>query len=260
MYSPSVASAVRSLKRRRAGSVGRPNKRPRLGAMTMRIRAPPPMVRMSRPELKGVDTVLDIAAGSVLATTNTNGASFVLNLIQPGNGSWNRVGNKVQHKSVRIRARVDQLYTDATTTGNIVANTLRMVVVWDQQPSSGSIPTFDTIFGKTVQDGTESTEFYDSLRYDNTGRFKVLSDSFVDSNPALFNGAAGSTDQVNNTYYCDKMVNLSGLTSVYSGQSAPQTIADISTGAIYIFFRAAANDTANRWQVDGVARLRYYDK
>jgi len=98
-------------------------------------------------EKKGVDT--SIALTPVIATTNTNASSFVLNLIQAGNGSWNRVGRKVHLKSLRLRGHLRWLYGNNAGTNNLDANAVRMVVVWDKQPSGGAIPTFDAIFGKT---------------------------------------------------------------------------------------------------------------
>jgi len=56
-------------------------------------------------EIKGMDTELAIA-GPVLATTATNGDCFVLNLVQQGAGSWNRVGRKIRMKSLRLKGLI----------------------------------------------------------------------------------------------------------------------------------------------------------
>ena len=58
-------------------------------------------LKPSVPEKKGLDTNLYIA--SVINTSNTNTNCFVVNLIQQGSGSWNRVGRKVNLKSLRIK-------------------------------------------------------------------------------------------------------------------------------------------------------------
>ena len=52
-------------------------------------------------EMKGMDT--DISYVSVIGSTNTNAGIYVLNLVQQGNGSWNRVGRKTHSSSVRLR-------------------------------------------------------------------------------------------------------------------------------------------------------------
>lgn len=208
-------------------------------------------------EKKGVDT--DISLTPVIATTSTNASSFVLNLIQAGNGSWNRVGRKVHSKSLRIKGLVSISNTPTFATGAGVGNFLRMVVVWDKQPSSGAIPTFDAIFGITAQDGTESCpDITCPPRYDNMDRFQVLLDRCYKSED-LAVPAFGSAPTMTQYMPIDEYVKLGARETVFSGQSAPMTIADISTGALYVFFRAAGNVAASVAAVDGIARLRYTD-
>jgi len=212
-------------------------------------------------ELKGVDTALTIA-GPVLSTTNTNGDAIVLNLIVPGTGSWNRIGRKIRMASVRLRGAAQHTYSPTATTLNLVDNSLRMVVVYDKNPNSGTIPTFDTIFGVTAPDGTESSNMYAPLRYDNTDRFTVVCDQIMDSDISATSMATGTGQQVTNVISFDKYVNLRGLTAQYSGQSSPQTIADISSGALYVYFRALNALATSGWLVasSSFARLRYMDQ
>lgn len=216
-------------------------------------------VSRSAVEIKGMDTTINTS--DVLATTNTNGGAFVLNLIQQGNGSWNRVGRKVRNKSIRLLIDGFFLQGPTGTTADLVGANMRMVLVWDKQPSSGAIPTFDTIFGRTVQDGTESTQYNDPLRYDNTGRFSVIRDCIEPMNPETYN-TGGTTNLVQYRFHFDKYVDLKGRETVYSGQSSPMTIADISTGALYLYFRAS-NDATNvsefRIASTSMTRLRYTD-
>lgn len=211
-------------------------------------------------EKKGIDTALTIA--SVIATTNTNGDCFVLNCIQPGSGSWNRIGRKVNLTSIRLRGELLHQYTDTATFGVITGNAVRMVVVWDKQPSGAAIPAFDVVFGQTSQLGTEATLYKDALRFDNMDRFTVLRDTVIDMKPPLFNGAAGTQDFTFPMYSFDEYIKLGGRETLFSGQSNPCTISDISTGALYVYFRAQANSgTSNQILVsaNSHARLRYVD-
>lgn len=212
-------------------------------------------------EKKGVDTDIDVAAGSVLATTNTNGAIIVLNLVAPGTGSWNRIGKRIRMQSVRVKGLAVHRYERLVTTESLVGSTLRMVIVHDNNPNSGSIPTFDTIFGRTSDQGTETSEFLDNLRFDNTGRFRVLKDTVIVSNV----NAAGIADGalVENKCPFDEYIRLGGMETIFSGQTADPTIADISTGALYVVFRASENDgsgSTTQWAIENAtSRLRYYD-
>lgn len=210
-------------------------------------------------ELKGVDTDLDLS--TILATTNTNADVFTTNLIVPGNGSWNRIGRKIFPRTLRIWGSALHTYSLTATTNNINANTLRMVVVWDRNPNGAALPAFDAIFGRTVQAGTESCEYMDPLRYDGMDRFRILKDTHfvpqVGATPPL----AGTQNLVRDNFQIDEFIQLpAGTETLYGGQSDPQTIADIQSGALYIWFRCGENSASNFWSiVNGCCRLRYTD-
>lgn len=211
-------------------------------------------------EIKGVDTILTLSP--VINTTNTNASSFVLNLVPPGSASYNRIGRKIYNKSVRMRGVVKMQYALETTTSDITGNLLRMVLVWDKQPSSGAIPAFDTIFGVTDQAGTESSTYLAPLRYDNMDRFKILKDCMIRNDVAATPPLAGTTNLVEAYYPFDEYVKLGNRETVFSGQTSPATIADISTGALYLFFRSLNNTGASSLigvDASSIARLRFTD-
>lgn len=215
------------------------------------------MARKLQEEKKGVD--VNIGDTSILATTNTNGDIAVLNLIQQGAGSWNRIGRKAHLKSIRLKG-VARCTIGLDGSNHLYGSCFRRILVWDKQPSSGSIPTFDTIFGYTDQSGTEASTVMSPPRYDNMDRFQVLLDKTICMNPGSYNAAAGG-DQFY-VHEFDDFVNLKGRESVFSGQSTPMTIADISTGALYLIYRATDNTAGSKtWEVMDVsiARLRYTD-
>lgn len=198
-----------------------------------------PMTRLRQVEKKGVDTELTL--GPIISTTNTNGSAFVLNLVQAGTGSWNRIGRKIQLQSVRLKGSVIVAYAPSVTTGDLYDELVRMVVVWDKQPSGGAIPAYDTIFGRTLQDGSELCQYNDNLRFDNMDRFQVLRDVILDTAIGATPPLGGTQNLVRNLVPFDEYIKLNNREVVFSGQSSPMTIADISTGALYVYFRAAAN-------------------
>jgi len=223
--------------------------------MNPRLQAARQQARMrgvvrAAPEKRGLDTDIDL--GSMITTTNTNANIFVLNLIRTGNGPENRNGKKVNLESVRLKGNMNYSVTAGAT--SFIGVNVRMCLVWDKQPS-GVLPVFSTIFGRTVQDGTESSEYLDPPRYDNQDRFKVLLDKQFEFTPSAVATGAGIQ-----TVVFDEFVRLDGLTTIFSGASTPMTIADISTGALYLVFRAN-NNSANGtcFNEAGIARLRYRD-
>lgn len=208
-----------------------------------------------RMELKCVDLNVDLASGSVPSTTNTNAGIALVNPVQPGTGSWNRIGKIIKMKSFRYKMII-QCINPATAQNK--QNTIRITLIYDKNPNSGAIPTFDTIFGSTSQTGTESTQsFLDNQRVDNTGRFIILKDDVIDSQVW-----AQATATFQSEWQCtlDNFVKLKGLQTIYSGQSNPVTIADISTGALYLSFRCEDNTANSDFTIkNSVCRLRYYD-
>lgn len=214
--------------------------------------------RQARGELKGMDTLLTLAP--IPATLGTNAGVAVVNLIQPGAGSFNRIGRRVTHKSLRIRCQYNAVVTLAATP-NVSFGFVRMVVVFDKQPSSGAIPAFSDIFSVTEQGGGESPTLLSPIRYDNTDRFRVLKDSVIEFNPGMIPPGATTGGTVQLVKTVDEYIKLGGRESVYSGQTIPQTIADISSGAIYVIFRAtdAASPFFVNVSANSFARLRYSD-
>jgi len=238
---------------------GKPTKRLALPrALVASPFVPPRQVRVPATralgEKKGVDTAISFA--QINSTVNDNSGMIVLNLIQQGAGSWNRVGRKVNLRSLRIRG--DITHTQTTAPGVTNGQVVRCVIVWDKQPSSGTIPQWQDIFGFTAQDGTEGTSMYAPIRYDNMDRFSILRDVTYDPQPGA---KSGNPDIV--TYYntIDEYIRLGDRECVFSGQSNPMTIADISSGAIYFCVRAKINNVTGIQSAitSMTARLRYTD-
>jgi len=204
---------------------------------------------------KGMDT--DVSLSPVINTTGTNASSFVLNLVQAGNGSWNRVGRKIIPKSLRIKGVAIFQVTPTSPTGNQVGNEIRMVVVWDKQPSAGAVPNFDTIFGITTQDGTESCpDITCPPRFDTMDRFQIVRDCIFSQGMAVSN-SFGTAPSMQYVITIDEYIPLKVGETVFSGQSAPMTIADINSGALYVYFRARNNQADTVPAIDAIARLRY---
>ncbi|AYP28927.1 MAG: coat protein/nuclear export [Cressdnaviricota sp.] len=218
--------------------------------------------RVKHGELKGVDVLLTQTA--IVATTNDSSNSVVLNLVPSGATSYNRVGKKIYNQSVRLKGVAIHQVGATTTTSNTLYTPLRMVVVWDKQPSSGAVPNWDAIFGYTPQNGTEASTVLSPPRYDNMDRFTVLRDIELEpkSIATPFAGVGGT--ELDGYFYVpfDEYIKLNGRETVFSGQTAAMTIADVSTGALYVYFRALVNAAGTSvWTVDSssVARLRYTD-
>ena len=123
---------------------GKPTKRLALPrALVASPFVPPRQVRVPAAralgEKKGMDTAISFA--QINSTVNDNSGMIVLNLIQQGAGSWNRVGKKVNLRSLRIRGDIIHQQTTVVATGSTQGQVVRCVI------SDGSIHggTFSSI-------------------------------------------------------------------------------------------------------------------
>ncbi|AUM61661.1 capsid [uncultured virus] len=210
---------------------------------------------LSKKELKGVDTVL---SGSInVSDMSNNNAIVVLNLIQQGTGSWNRIGRQANLKSLRISGELAGTWNDNYAI--LYSLWCRLIVVWDSQPS-GIIPNKNDIFGNTSQAGVESSNIYDHIRYDNMSRFSILHDEkhIIE----LDSMVAQADINIEKSCKFDFFVNLKDRKTIFSGQSSPLQISDISTGALYFIVlsdRMTSAGSAQALAINGTARLRYTD-
>lgn len=210
---------------------------------------------------KGVD-ISNLATqigAPLLASTTTNTGVAVLNCVQPGNGSWNRAGRKIKMQSVRIKGAVEMLSDNNGGAAACRGGVVRLVVVYDKNVSGtpAAIPIYNVIFGTTDQLGNEVGLPFDNLRWDNTGRFRVIRDMMLTLDPIAIPGPAeeGAVRKV----WFDEYIDLKGLETIYSGQSNPCTIADISSGALYLFARVdvATTNSAAALIAESTSRLRF---
>lgn len=205
-------------------------------------------------EKKGMDT--NVAPLSIVNTTSSNSNIDCLNLVQAGTGSWNRIGRKIKLRSLRVKGNITNLYTRSN--GDLIGNTVRLLVVWDKQPSGGPIPNFDTMFGVTDQQGAETSDYFSPPSYKTMDRFRVLKEINMDFCPGVLPGA--DNDTLLDIKDVDFYLKLGNLETVYQNTSNPSTIGDINSGALYLILRAARNSgTTSQATANLDCRLRFLD-
>jgi len=196
-----------------------------------------------------------------VTTTNINTTGFVgiLNAIQQGAGSWQRVGNRVELKSLRFRAVYD---TPLGKTGDGTNEVWRIIVAYDRQPTGIALNQADLLRSIT-EDGTTVTDVWSDLNMNNSERFKILVDIMGttpdDSDQPVENAPAGvKACKLENPI--DRYIKLKGLYTKFNGTANPMTIANFATGAIYVYIVGSNNAGANAaYDLQYSARLRYYD-
>jgi len=98
-------------------------------------------------EVKALVTSSGTAApGGAALACNSTGSIIPLNLIVAGSSFFNRVGRKIEMKSVLFEANIAPL----AAARSCVSDTLRILIVYDRQPN-GANPTIANILQDTDQ-------------------------------------------------------------------------------------------------------------
>jgi len=199
-----------------------------------------------RTEIKSVDvTPQNIAAMPLLsAQAYAEPAAFtgytVVNVVTLGAGVNQRIGTKINIRSVHVKAQIGGR-TPATT--NCV---VRMTLVYDRQ-CNGAAPAIGAILADLTTAGVASTTPNCGLTIQNRSRFHVIADNFI-------NMSFSASTTYN--YKCWRK----GFWPTEYGATAG-TIADITSGAIYLIASDSNGGAAEGCNLGSISsRIRYSDQ
>jgi len=212
------------------------------------------------PELKCVDIKLEAMPINGSGST----ANFVLlNAIQEGSSFYNRIGRKINLKSLMVTIDVEKTFANTTS---VPPQFARMVVLYDAQPN-GVAPVYSDVMQDVTQSGTSSISVYSSLNLNNRDRFRILLDKKIKLPPLGASGAPFITgdnsvyEQNSGSQKVSKYLKLKGIETMFKSNSSPASIADISTGALWcmVIGQDTAVAPAQGFVANLTTRLRYYD-
>lgn len=232
--------------RRKLRTVNRPVYSPRTTSAYSRM---PAILASNRGEIKCVDIVTTNSPFQLAATPPV---IALLNGVQTGAGFFNRVGSKVEMVNLHIRGFITNVSTAVQDFG-------RIVIVYDRQPN-GAIPIVSDILQTRSQTGAATNTGYSEINLDQRDRFQIIRDYEVHL-PSVTNtaGVLTNVSYVSNDerYAVNMFIKLKGMVTHFKSSSNPTTIADINTGALYLFCLDAIG--AGAWSFFWQARLRYMD-
>lgn len=195
-------------------------------------------------ELKYKDIVQGLTA--ISATTTQ---VVLLNGIAQGDDNTNRDGRQACMQAVQLRFRLANVYGTPPTLQTII----RLVLVWDNAPNSGTIPTLADIFDTSTALTTDNVP-----KIDNANRFTILKDDVVVMGPYVYSTTAtqslAASDRVN-AYH--EMYKKLGLVTQYSGTGA--TVASIQNGALYLCYWNDQAIAGTNPQMAYTSRCRFTD-
>lgn len=187
----------------------------------------------------------------------------VFNVVLPGNEFFQRVGNTIKMKSLRIEGFIDPTGANTTLTP---PDRLRVAVVYDRQPN-GAFPQYSDIWTSTSATGTTQSTSYDFTNPSNFDRFRVLRDMKIDlapcgivtaGVPSLANNPSQFVD-TQHKYMVNMYIRLPNLESRFN-TGTTGTISDIASGSLFMCV-VTTNTTVTTpgWQFQFSSRLRYCD-
>ena len=208
--------------------------------------------RSSFSEVKSFD--LSVTSPSVadpyglLAVTNVVGSepgnAFTgmtwLNLMQQGNRSFDRIGTKVNIRSLHFSANLYLVGASASR------NVARVMIVHDASPN-GAFPLIGDVLSANISGGPS---FHVGVNMANRDRFTILRDRLY----AVDSDSSAQLINIREFIRCNVQTQLNGTAD-------PMTIANCSTGAIYLIAFAASSGVATDYcTLNHIqCRIRYID-
>lgn len=205
-----------------------------------------------RPEVKFVDIAFvtknfSVAATPPLATT--------LCIPVQGAAAFNRIGQKVTLKSLRIRGTVQNAATAVQGVG-------RIIVVYDKQ-ANAALPTWTDLISGVTSAGVASNSTYDGINMANRDRFIVLADeqmtlpSVTNTAGVLTNvGTLTGTEKNPCMMNFDRFIKLRDMECHFNNTNGG-TFADVMSGSLNIFCCTSVADGAYTFTFS--ARVRFSD-
>lgn len=204
--------------------------------------------RSRGPEKKSVDSgVLDFRFDDTGSLAHIGG-------VVPGPGRWERIGRKINYRSVHIKGCI---VLSATGAGVKPTEYCRLVLIYDRQPN-GAVPVISDILADVSSAGATVTSAFSGLNLNNSDRFLVLRDGRYalpgqNSVQSCSVTSTNSEDPADINWY----VKLKDLPCEYKGDTAG--IASISSGALYLFSFSDEPAATMSWIFRGACRTRYVD-
>lgn len=204
-------------------------------------------VKMMQPELKGYD----IAAGN--AEFQSTGRVELLNPVVQGTDNFNRVGRKINMKSVHVRGVI--FPKDPTI--SIPRDHLRLLLVYDKQTNALLPSGNDVLMDSNAVAGTSS---FSHVNLANRERFVILRDTLVNvpQYDATSLDSRNDFPNLDPALHIDWYVSLKGKDSIYN-QLNNGNIGDIQTGALFLLCYNYIGASTDLWSCFYTSRLRYYD-
>lgn len=181
--------------------------------------------RTTATSMKSEKKVIDLNA-AIYAFSITSGppTAVLLNGCVAGSQNYNRIGRKIEVKSIQIRMSIQATTPDTSAYDAIC----RFIIVYDKTPN-GAAATWSNIIQSQNIAGTTSSAVTDMINLDNRDRFIIVRDKLF----TLGYQSATVAGQPTTVDYSDYV--KCNYETVFNAGSAG-TVGDIQSGALLMFF------------------------
>lgn len=196
-----------------------------------------------------------------LAQIGTTPQFFILNAPKTGSNFYNRIGSKINLKSLRLRIQLRNIPANEGVDSMIV----RIMIFYDRQ-CNGIVPATSDLIQSYNMDGVSSTDPFGGINIVNSERFLILRDEIV---PIFSSNNSTSTPPSHLNYsmidgvpknFFDYYIKLKGLETKFQNNDGDE--GSITTGALYLYvFSDLSTGGGNLVPLKATynARTRFYD-
>lgn len=204
-------------------------------------------------EIKAVDTSNGNA--NVNLQINTTGNVTAMNLVSAGSSFFNRIGRKIEMKSVHFHGNL--IFTANAPTQE---DYLRVIIVYDRQ-TNGAVPAVTDILQNTDQQGANTNNAYADVNLNNRERFMIIMDKRISAPAVTAVGLLGGIQDSAQPVYANinHFKKLGGLLTHFKADSSPAVIGDVATGGLFLLTLGTVAAGSNGYSLNASWRVRYDD-
>lgn len=181
----------------------------------------------------------------ILKTTTpfiTAGTFVCLNATKEGNASFDRTGRRIVMKSLHLNGIITP---NSSAPGSAVSKYGRIIVFYDKQANGAAPALADVLLSESAT--SSETNVYSGLRMANRGRFEVIIDERFVFPPITVTTLAisGAVNLTGEEAQVSRFARLKDRVTEYNGTATPPTIAEITTGSLYLLVLGETATTAD---------------
>lgn len=212
-----------------------------------------PIKRNITAEVKAVDTVFPFQDGYSYFRGSPAQVPYALNVLYKGVSNFNRIGNKINLKSLQISGYIRKYNYQS----NLEPTKLRILIVYDKQPN-GALPQLNEVLRTINILGAAVTTGNSLINLSDRNRFEIIKDINVAmggySVVTTYDVPTSQNERLINCY-----IKLKGRPTIYNIETNSGGIGDIKSGALYIYTIDNNFNNNGEWCFDAAMRLRFWD-